>query len=52
MTEKTHKNRTTYWLLFLLSLTAFVLLLLFLPQWFWLSLPTTVGGLALAMDWI
>jgi len=27
-------------------------LMIFLPEAFWLALPTTVGGLAMAMDWI
>lgn len=50
MSEK--KSKTGYWMLFLVSLTVITLLLMFLPQAFWLALPTTVGGLAMAMDWI
>ncbi len=50
MTEK--KSRTKYWLLFTVSLLVTVALLVLLPEAFWLGLPTTVGGLALAMDWI
>lgn len=50
MTQK--KNRGLFWLLCLASAAAFFLLLTFKPEWIWLSLPTTFGGLALAMDWI
>jgi hypothetical protein len=51
MTEK-KKSKTGYWLLTLVSLTAFVLCCLYLPQALWMPLPTTFGGFALAMDWI
>ncbi len=50
MTEK--KSKAGYWALFLLSLSVLVVLLIFLPQAFWLALPTTIGGFAMAMDWI
>lgn len=50
MTEK--KSKTGYWMLFLVSLGICVALIMFLPEAFWLALPTTVGGLAMAMDWI
>jgi hypothetical protein len=52
MTDGTKKNKTGYWLLFLGSLVFMALLLAFAPQWFWLSLPTALGGLAVGMDWI
>lgn len=50
MTEK--KSKTAYWMLFLVSLVIFTVLMIFLPEAFWLALPTTVGGFAMAMDWI
>ncbi|MFM6984059.1 MAG: hypothetical protein ACKOXF_07995 [Chitinophagaceae bacterium] len=50
MSEK--KSKAPYWMLFLASLTVIILLLMFLPEAFWLALPTTVGGFAMAMDWI
>jgi len=46
------KSRAAYWLLCLASLTAFVLCCLYVPQALWIPLPTTFGGLAMAMDWI
>jgi hypothetical protein len=51
MTEN-KKSKTGYWLLTLVSLAAFVLCCLYLPQALWMPLPTTFGGFALAMDWI
>jgi hypothetical protein len=50
MTEK--KSRTGYWLLCLVSVGILIALLMFQPEAFWLALPTSVGGLAMAMDWI
>ena len=50
MTEK--KSRAPYWVLFFVSLVTITGLIMYLPEAFWLALPTTVGGLALAMDWI
>jgi hypothetical protein len=50
MSEK--KSKTAYWMLFLVSLITIIVLMIFLPEAFWLALPTTVGGLAMAMDWI
>jgi hypothetical protein len=50
MTEK--KSRLGYWMLFLVSLAIFTILMIFRPEAFWLALPTTVGGLAMAMDWV
>lgn len=50
MTEK--KSRTAYWMLFLVSFITITALMIFLPEAFWLALPTTVGGFAMAMDWI
>jgi len=50
MTEK--KSRKGYWALFGVSLVIITLLMIFRPEVFWLALPTTVGGFAMAMDWI
>jgi hypothetical protein len=50
MAEK--KSKLGYWVLFGVSLAVLAYLTFFLPQAFWLALPTTVGGLAMAMDWI
>lgn len=50
MAEK--KSKAGYWMLFLVSLAILITLLAFLPEVFWLALPSTVGGFAMAMDWI
>jgi hypothetical protein len=50
MSEK--KSKAGYWMLFAVSLVTIIALIIFLPEAFWLALPTTVGGLAMAMDWI
>ncbi len=39
-------------MLFLVSLVVITLLMIFRPEAFWLALPTTVGGFAMAMDWV
>lgn len=41
-----------YWLMFLASTAITVLLLIFLPQWFWVGLPFAFTGFVKAMDWI
>jgi hypothetical protein len=51
MTEK-KRNTTGYWILCLVSALALTYFTLFLPQAFWLGLPTFFGGLAMAMDWV
>jgi len=51
MTE-VKKSKTTAWILFLVSLTAFVLLMTFMPEIFWMSLPGTFTGFAMLMDWL
>ncbi|MCZ2129022.1 MAG: hypothetical protein LC109_02020 [Bacteroidia bacterium] len=50
--EKTAKSKGIYWVLFLASLSVLVLLLMFLPEVFWMALPSTVTCFALGMDWI
>lgn len=47
-TKKTSKG--LYWLLFFISFTALVLFLVFLPEWFWVTLPFTITFLAGALD--
>jgi hypothetical protein len=44
------KSRAIYWLFTLISLAAFVLLLLFKPQWIWISFPFLGTSLAAAFD--
>lgn len=39
-----------YWLFFLVSFVIFVLMLMFMNQWFWASMPFMLTYLVLAMD--
>ncbi len=50
MEETKKSSKSLYWLLFFISFSALVLLLIFLPEWFWISLPFTITFLAGAMD--
>jgi len=46
--EQANKSRGKYWLIFILSMVGMTLLILFKPEWFWLSLPPAVGSFAMA----
>jgi hypothetical protein len=50
MEETKKKSRGIYWLLFFVSLIAFVAFLIFQPEWFWVTLPFVATSLASAMD--
>jgi hypothetical protein len=51
MTDK-KRNTGLYWMMTIVSGIALVLLTIYLPQGFWLGLPTFFGGLVMAMDWV
>jgi len=44
------KSKTKYWIYFLISTVACLLLLWFLPAWFWVVLPFVLTYLVLALD--
>jgi hypothetical protein len=46
------RNTKGYWALCIVSGIALTLFTIFLPQAFWLGLPTFFGGMAMAMDWV
>jgi hypothetical protein len=50
MEESKKISRRTYFLLFLVSVAAFVAFLMFQPQWFWVTLPFIFTFGAAAMD--
>lgn len=53
MTMSNEKRNTKgYWALCIISGIALTLTTIFLPQAFWLGLPTFFGGMAMAMDWV
>ncbi len=49
--EETNEHRGRYWLITLVSLVAFILFLIYKPEWFWVTLPflTTYLTKALGM---
>jgi hypothetical protein len=47
-----NKARGKYWVIFLLSLAAGVLITIYRPEAFWLPLPIYVTAFALANDWL
>jgi hypothetical protein len=52
MTTNHAKHKNKYWAMCIISGIVLILLTIFLPQAFWLGLPTFCGGLAMAMDWV
>lgn len=46
------KNKSLYWLLFLVSFVAFWAMIFWAPQWFWLALPFWTTFLVKAADLI
>lgn len=50
MEETKKASKGIYWLLFFISLAAFVVFVIFLPEWFWITLPFVCTFLAGAMD--
>ncbi|NNF36595.1 MAG: hypothetical protein HKN68_21010 [Saprospiraceae bacterium] len=51
MASKT-QNAGTYWLMTLVSLVACIAFLIFLPEWFWVTLPFLFTAFVKAMDWV
>lgn len=41
-----------YWLYFLISFVIFILMLIFMNQWFWVSMPFMLTFLVLALDFM
>lgn len=37
--EETNAHRARYWLITLVSFVAFILFLIYKPEWFWVTLP-------------
>jgi len=46
------ESKAKYWLYFLISLAATILLLIFMTPWFWLGLPPLLTSLVYAFDWV
>ena len=50
MEEAKKTSKGIYWILFFISLAAFVGFLIFMPSFFWVTLPFLLTFLAGAMD--
>jgi len=53
--ETINQNKTStrnHWLIFLVSLVAITLLLIFLPSWFWVALPFLLTSFVYGMRWV
>lgn len=50
--QQTGTDRRKYWLLFLISLVIFILMLIFLNQWFWVSMPFMLTFLVMALGYM
>jgi len=44
-------SRGKYWMMTLVSLAFTVLLLIIIPEWFWVALPFLGTSFVYAMDW-
>jgi len=49
-TETTAKGK--YWVFFLISLVIFLFMLIFMNQWFWVSMPFMLTYLVLALGYM
>ncbi|MCX6189990.1 MAG: hypothetical protein NTW54_10400 [Bacteroidetes bacterium] len=55
MTESSNtqsKSKAKYWIIFIVSLVAMVLITIYRPEAFWLPLPIMVTAFAVANDWL
>jgi hypothetical protein len=48
--EHSQNKTRTYWLYTFISLAAMILLLIVIPEWFWLALPFFLTYLVMAFD--
>ena len=52
MATTTETSRGKYWLYFLVSLVIFLLMLIFMNQWFWVAMPFMLTFLVLALGYM
>ena len=50
MSDTTTNNTKMAWLVFFISTLACIAFLMFLPEWFWVTLPFVLTSLVKAMD--
>jgi hypothetical protein len=51
-TTTTTNSTGKYWLYFLISLVIFMLMLIFMNQWFWVAMPFMLTYLVMALDYM
>ncbi|MCP9237403.1 hypothetical protein [Lewinella sp. JB7] len=47
-----HTTQRNYWIFFLISLVIFFLMLIFMNQWFWVSMPFMLTFLVMALGYM
>jgi hypothetical protein len=50
--DQPHTTTRNYWLLFAVSLVIFILMLIFMNQWFWVSMPFMLTFLVMALGYM
>jgi hypothetical protein len=50
--DQPHTSQGKYWLFFLISLIIFILMLIFMNQWFWVSMPFMLTFLVMALGYM
>ena len=51
-TTTTTTSTGKYWLYFLISFIIFMLMLIFMNQWFWVAMPFMLTYLVMALDYM
>lgn len=50
--DQPHTSPRNYWIFFLISLVIFFLMLIFMNQWFWVSMPFMLTFLVMALGYM
>lgn len=50
--DQPHASTRNYWIYFLISLVIFLLMLVFMNQWFWVSMPFMLTFLVMALGYM
>jgi 4-hydroxybenzoate polyprenyltransferase len=52
MANSSAADRRKYWMYFLVSLVIFLLMLIFMNQWFWVAMPFMLTFLVMALGYM
>jgi hypothetical protein len=50
--DQPHTSTGKYWLFFLISLVVFIVMLIFMNQWFWVAMPFMLTFLVMALGYM